>query len=414
MSDVVKLYDAIDGRRVDFPLLKQTMRGKPLVYLDTAASAQKPQQVIDAVANFYQHDNANVHRGLYELGERATAAYESTRQTLKQFINAQHNHEIILTAGTTAAINLVAQSFGRTFIQSGDEIIISGMEHHSNIVPWQMLCEQTGAQLKIIPVLEDGSLDLDAYTKMLSKKVKLVSVVHVSNVLGTINPVKDMIAMAHTLDIPVLLDGAQAAPHMPVDMHDLDCDFFVFSAQKMYGPTGVGVLYGKEKWLEQMPPYQGGGEMIRRVSFEKTEYNVLPYKFEAGTPNIAGVVGFDAALRYLLDAGLPAIVEHEKSLTDYALKQLQTVSGLKLIGEAASRKGVISFVMDQAHPHDIATILDNEGVALRAGHHCAMPLMERFKVPATVRASFGLYNNKSDIDALIVALRKVEELFPNE
>ncbi len=394
-----------------FPLLQQDAHDKPLVYLDSGATAQKPQCVIDAVAHYYLKNNANVHRGVYDLSQRATDAYEAVRDKVVKFINAKSRAEIIFTKGTTDAINLVAASFGALNIGKGDEILISTMEHHSNIVPWQLLCERTGATLKVIPIFDDGTLDLEAFKKLLSERTKLLGLIHVSNVLGTVNPVKEMTALARQYNIPVLLDGAQAVPHMQVDVQALDCDFYVFSSHKMYGPTGVGVLYGKEKWLEKMPPYQGGGDMIRQVSFEKTEYNTLPYKFEAGTPNMAGVVGFGRAIDFITMIGFEKIAAHEDALTDYAEKALRNIPGVRIIGEAADKVGVFSFVMEQAHPHDIGTILDSEGVAIRVGHHCAMPLMTRFNLPATARASFGLYNEKEDIDALVKGIHKVVELF---
>ena len=395
----------------DFPLLKQTAHGKPLVYLDSGATAQKPQAVIDVVKHYYQHDNANVHRGLYGLSERATKAYEDARQKIKEFINAKHVHEIIFTRGTTEAINLVAYSFGALQVKQGDEIIISAMEHHSNIVPWQILCERTGATLKIIPVKDDGSLDLEQYKTLMTERTKLVGLVHVSNVLGTVNPVKEIIKMAHQNNIPVLLDGAQAIPHMRIDVQDLDCDFYAFSSHKLYGPTGVGVLHGKSKWLDAMPPYQSGGDMIRRVSFAKTEYNVLPYKFEAGTPNMAGVIGLGAAIDYVNLIGFDKIAKHEVALTKYTNEVLQNIPGLRIIGTTPNKIGVISFVMEQAHPHDISTILDSEGIAIRAGHHCAMPLMERFKVPATARVSFAFYNTKQELEPLVQGLYQVKKIF---
>lgn len=397
--------------RKDFPLLKQKVHGKPLAYLDSGATSQKPQAVIDVVDYYYKHDNANVHRGIYSLSERATVAYEAVRQKVKDFINAPHLHEIIFTRGTTDAINLVASSFGLLKIKAGDEIIISAMEHHSNIVPWQILCERTGATLKVIPVNDDGSLDLEHYESLMSDKTQLVSLAHMSNVLGTINPVKQMIKIAHQHDIPVLLDGAQAVSHMHVDVQDLDCDFYAFSSHKLYGPTGAGILYGKSKWLDQMPPYQSGGAMISRVSFSKTEYTVLPQKFEAGTPNMAGIIGMGAAIDYVNNIGFEAIAAHESALTHYASELLQQIPGLRIIGNVPNKAAVISFVMEQAHSHDIATILDHEGIAIRAGHHCAMPLMERFNVAATARVSFGVYNNKQEVDRLVAGLHKVIALF---
>lgn len=411
MSDLVASRFDVQHIADDFPILKQDVAGHPLVYLDSAASAQKPQSVIDAVSHYYSHDHANVHRGVYELSQRATMAYESARQMVRHFINAQHDHEIVFTKGTTEAINLVANSFGQAFIKAGDEIILTTMEHHSNIVPWQLLCERTGAVIKVVRVNDDGTLDLAHYRELLTEKTKLVAVIHVSNVLGTVNPVKDMIALAHQQEIPVLLDAAQSVPHMSVDVQDLDCDFLTFSSHKLYGPTGTGVLYAKEQWLEVMPPYQGGGDMIRSVSFERSDYNVLPYKFEAGTPNMAGVIGMAAAIDYLNHIGMNRISEHEQALLSYAKKALDKIPGLKIIGTAKEKIGVISFVMDVAHPHDIGTILDNEGVAIRVGHHCAMPLMKRFELAATARASFGIYNSENDVDRLIAALYKVREIF---
>lgn len=400
-----------ENYRNDFPILRQKIHGKPLVYLDSSATSQKPQQVITALQNYYEQDNANIHRSVYELGTRATRAYEKTRVRVKEFINAKHAHEIIFVGGTTDGINLVAQSYGRANFEKGDEIIISTMEHHSNIVPWQMLCEQMGLTLRVIPITDAGEIDLDAYQKLFSPRTKFVSVVHASNVLGTINPIKKMIQIAHTHHVPVLVDGAQALPHLPVDVQELDCDFYAFSAHKAYGPTGLGILYGKTDLLEKMPPYQGGGDMIETVTFEKSTYNKLPFKFEAGTPNIAGVIGFNAAIDYLQAVGMKNIATHEQELLKYATLKLQEIPDLRIIGTAKEKLGVISFVMGDVHPHDIGTILDHEGIAVRVGHHCAMPLMERFKVPATVRASFGIYNTKEDIDALVVGLSQVKRLF---
>lgn len=398
--------------RADFPILQQQVHGdKPLAYLDSGASTQKPQVVIDALSHFYQQDYANVHRGVYQLSERATNLFESSRETVRQFINAPHTHEIIFTKGTTDAINLVASSFGRAFVQAGDEIIVSVMEHHSNIVPWQIMCDTVGATLRVIPMDERGVLDLTAYEQLLSSRTKLVAIIHASNVLGTINPVKKITAMAHDQGAAVLVDGAQAVAHLPVDVQDLDCDFYVFSGHKLYGPTGVGVLYGKADWLDRMPPYQSGGDMISRVSFEKTDYNVLPYKFEAGTPPIAGVIGLSAAINYLQQFDWSSIINHELELLTYLQSALGSVPGLRIIGTAPDKIGVASFVLDQVHPHDVGTILDSEGVAIRAGHHCAMPLIERLGVPATVRASLGIYNNTSDIDRLMIGLEAVLRLF---
>lgn len=395
----------------DFPILQQKIHGKPLIYLDSAASTQKPQIVIESIRNYYCRDHANVHRGVHTLSERATCAYENARESVQKFLNAKESCEIIFTRGSTESINLVASSFGRLGIKEGDEILISEMEHHANIVPWQTLCQQTGAQLKVIPLHDDGSLDIDCYARLLNSRTRLVALIHISNVLGTINPVKQMIKMAHEQQIPVLLDGAQAVAHLPVDVQDLDCDFYVFSGHKLYGPTGIGILYGKRRWLEQMPPYQSGGAMIKRVSFAKTEFADLPYKFEAGTPHIAGAVGLSAAIEYLKKIGFSNIQQHEKELTLYADQQLRTVPGLRLIGDAPGKAGVFSFVMSQAHPHDIATILDSDGIAMRAGHHCAMPLMERFDVPATVRLSLGIYNSAEDINCAVESLRRVIKVF---
>lgn len=395
----------------DFPLLAKTMRGKPLVYLDSSASSQKPSCVIDAMTHYYENDNANIHRGVYELSERATRAFEKTREHVKNFIHAKNAHEIIFTRGTTEGINLVAQSYGRSQLKEGDEILISAMEHHSNIVPWQLVAEDRGARVNVIPISDSGEIDLDAYRKRISAKTKIIAVSHASNVLGTINPIKDIAAIAHEHGIPVLVDGAQALPHLPVDVEALDVDFYAFSAHKAYGPTGVGVLYGKTELLEKMPPYQGGGDMIQTVSFEKSTYNTLPFKFEAGTPDIAGVIAFDAALSYLEKIGIDTIVRHEKELLDYATEKLLSIPEIKIIGTAKNKVGVISFVLKDIHPHDIATVLDQNGIAVRAGHHCAMPLMQRFNIPACTRASFGIYNTTDDIDALILGLKSVRELF---
>jgi cysteine desulfurase/selenocysteine lyase len=397
--------------RADFPILNQSIHGKPLVYLDSSATSQKPQHVISVLQKYYEQDNANVHRGVYTLSERATRAYEKTREKVREFINAKQTNEIIFVNGTTEGINLVAQSFGRSQFQAGDEVIISAMEHHSNIVPWQMLRDQCGIVLRVIPIFDSGELDLTAYQNLFSDRTKLVAVAHASNMLGTINPIKEMIAFAHQRQVPVLVDGAQAFPHVPVDVQELDCDFYVFSAHKAYGPTGLGVLYGKEKILETMPPYQGGGYMIETVSFDKTTYNTLPYKFEAGTPNISAVIGFHAALEYMQQIGMHDIAAHEQELLHYATEQLAAISGLTILGNAKQKVGVISFVLKDVHPHDIGTVLDHQGIAVRAGHHCAMPLMERYQVPATVRASFGVYNTREDIDVLVAGLHEVKRLF---
>jgi cysteine desulfurase / selenocysteine lyase len=397
--------------RADFPLLKQTNRGKPLIYLDSSATNQKPQYVIDAINHYYCHDNANIHRGIYELSERTTQNFENVRTNIQQFINAAHAHEIIFVRGTTEAINLVAQSYGRSHLKPHDEIILSAMEHHSNIVPWQLLSEQVGARLRIIPITDEGDIDLAEYEKLFSERTKIVAFTHASNALGTVNPVKEMARIAHANNVPVLVDGAQAFPHMPIDVQDLDCDFYAFSSHKAYGPTGIGVLYGKQDYLEKMPPYQGGGDMIESVSFTHTTFNKLPFKFEAGTPDIAGVIGFNAALDYLKKIGMENIAEHEQALLAYAAKKLSAIPGLKIIGTAKQKVGVISFVLDGIHPHDIGTVLDDHGIAIRAGHHCAMPVMERFKVPATVRASFGLYNTEADVDALVNGIEAAQRLF---
>jgi cysteine desulfurase/selenocysteine lyase len=395
----------------DFPILNQTIHGKPLVFLDSAASSQKPKSVIDAISHYYLNDHANVHRGVYELSARATKLFENVRIQVKDFINAKYSHEIIFVRGTTDGINLVASSFGQAYIKADDEIIISAMEHHSNIVPWQLLCERTGAKLKVIPIFDNGELDIEAYKNLFTTKTKIVAVVHASNVLGTINPIKEMVKIAHSNNVPVLVDGAQAFPHMPVDMQDLDCDFYVLSSHKAYGPTGVGVLYGKEKWLNAMPPYQGGGDMIETVAFSHSTYNQLPYKFEAGTPNIADVIGFGSALTYLKTIGMQNVFSHEQELLAYAIKCLSTIPDLRFIGTAKQKVGAISFVLDNIHPHDIGTVLDHEGIAIRAGHHCAMPLMERFKIPACSRASIGIYNDEHDIDVLVEGLNSVKRMF---
>lgn len=392
----------------DFPILQQKIHGKPLVFLDSAASSQKPSCVIQAIEQYYQQDHANIHRGVYELSERATEAYENGRKIIQEFIHAAHAHEIIFVRGTTEAINLVAQSYGRSEFKAGDEIIVSTMEHHSNIVPWQMLQDQV---LRVIPVTDSGEIDLVAYEKLFTSRTKMVAITHASNVLGTINPIQEMVKIAHAHQVLVLVDGAQAFPHLPVNVQELDCDFYAFSSHKAYGPTGLGVLYGKSALLEKMPPYQGGGDMIERVSFEKTTYAKCPNKFEAGTPHIAGVVGFAKAIQYMQIIGMKNIVEHEQALLKMATAKLLEVPGLRVIGTAKHKVGVISFVLADIHPHDIGTILDHEGVAVRAGHHCAMPLMERFAVPATVRASFGVYNTEDDIDALIQGLHVAKRLF---
>jgi len=396
--------------RQDFPALSQSVHGKPLVYLDMAATAQKPQPVVDAIAQYYRHDTANVHRSNHSLGGRATAAYESVREQVRAFINARSTKEVIFLRGTTEAINLVASSFGRSQFQPGDEVIISAMEHHANIVPWQMLRDEIGIVIKVIPMNEHAELDLTTYKSLFSPKTKLVAFAHISNALGTINPAKEIVAIAHSHQVPVLVDGAQSVVHGAVDVQDLDCDFFAFSGHKMYGPTGIGVLYAKEALLDKMPPYQGGGDMIEHVSFEKTTYNELPYKFEAGTPNISGTIGLGAAILYMQTLGLDSIRDYERKLLHYATEKLTKFPGLRIVGAAKHKAPLISFVLDCAHASDVATLLDRYGVAVRAGHHCAMPALAQFNVPATVRVSFALYNTFEEIDALIDALYKVKQL----
>jgi len=401
----------VDRIRSDFPGLHQTIKGKPLVYLDNAASTQKPQQVIDAISGFYAHDYANIHRGVHELSERATRAYESARLKVQAFMGAASEREIIFLRGTTEGINLVAESYGRAHVGEGDEVLITTMEHHSNIVPWQMLCERSGAKLKVVPINDRGELEMDELEKLLGAKTKIVAVGHVSNALGTINPIRTIIELAHAQGVPVLIDGAQAAPHIKIDVRELDCDFYTISGHKMFGPTGIGALYAKEAILEKMPPYQGGGDMISSVSFEKTTYNRLPFRFEAGTPNIAGTVGLGAAIDYVNDLGFDQIIAHEDELLRYGTDALSTIEGLKIIGTAEHKAGILSFVMDQAHPHDIGTILDEQGIAVRTGHHCAQPVMQRFQIPATARASLAFYNTKEDIDALVKGIDRVIEVF---
>ena len=401
----------INRIRADFPILRQHVRGKPLVYLDNAATSQKPQAVIDAVTRFYTAENANIHRGVHFLSERATEAYDQVREKVARFVNAASSREIIFTKGTTEGINLVAQSYGRSHLQAGDDIVITAMEHHSNIVPWQLLCEQTGAVLRAAPINDDGELDVPAFEKMLGDRTRLVAVVHVSNALGTINPVKRLVALAHARGIPVLVDGAQAVPHLTVDVQDLDCDFFVFSSHKLFGPTGVGVLYGREALLERMPPYQGGGDMIATVTLQRSTWAPLPAKFEAGTPMIAQVIGFGAALDYVAGVGLDKIAGWEQELLSYATAKISAIEGVRLIGTAREKASVVGFVMAGVHPHDIGTILDDDGIAIRAGHHCAQPVMLRFGVPATARASFAFYNTKAEVDALEGALLTVRKMF---
>jgi cysteine desulfurase/selenocysteine lyase len=414
MSPTVSLAPAafdVQAIRCDFPILRERVHDKPLVYLDNAATTQKPRRVIDRLNAFYRRENANVHRGVHLLSERATDAYEDARRTVCRFLNAADPKEIVFVRGTTEAINLVAQSYGRTHVGSGDEIVITTMEHHSNIVPWQIVCEQTGARLRVAPMTDDGDIDLDAYEALLSARTKIVAVVHVSNALGTINPIAEIVRIAHAGGIPVLVDGAQAVAHMPVDVRALDCDFYAFSGHKVFGPTGIGVLYARASLLDAMPPYQGGGDMISAVTFERTLYNVPPYKFEAGTPDIAGAIGLAAALQYVEAIGLDHVRAHEHELLAYGTAALSQVPGLRLTGTAAHKAGILAFVLEGVHPHDIGTILDREGVAIRTGHHCCQPLMDRLGVPATARASLALYNTREEVDALARALDKVREVF---
>ncbi len=403
-------YD-VEKVRSDFPALHQTIYdGQPLVYLDNAASAQKPQRVIDRLMAYYSWEHSNVHRGVHHLSQIATEAYEEARAQIARFINAPNPHQIIYTRGATEAINLVAASYGRSHVGEGDEVVISAMEHHSNIVPWQMLCQEKGATLRVIPVNDRGELIMEAYERLLSDRTKLVAFVHVSNSLGTVNPVRRMIEAAHQRDIPVLIDGAQAVQHMTVDVQALDCDFYCFSGHKMFGPTGIGILYGKEALLEAMPPYQGGGDMIETVTFERTTYGALPHKFEAGTPHIAGAIGLAEAVAYLQDLGLDAIARYEHHVLAYAHERLQEIDDLRLIGTAAEKASVVSFLVGTIHPYDAGTILDRLGIAVRTGHHCTMPLMQRFGLPGTVRASFALYNTREEVDKLVEGLHKVKKL----
>ena len=402
---------AIAECRQDFPALHQDVNAHSIVYLDSAASAQQPTSVIEAVANYQGHDHANVHRGVHTLSHRATDAYEGARDRIQSFINAPSRNEIILTSGTTESINLVAQSFCRPRLKAGEKVLITHLEHHSNIVPWQLLCEQSGAKLVVVPINSSGEVDVDAFDQLLTDDVRMISVAHVSNALGTINPVSDIVNKAKSRGIPVMIDGAQAVPHMQVDVQALDCDFYAFSAHKMFGPTGTGVLFGREALLDAMPPYQGGGDMILEVSFDGTIYNELPYKFEAGTPNISGVIGFGAAVDYLQSVGLSHIAEHEEKLLAYMTRELEKIDGIRLIGTAARKASVQSFLVDDIHPHDLGTILDHQGVAIRTGHHCAMPVMDFFGVPGTARASLALYNNRDDVDRLVEAVGKARQIF---
>ena len=410
---LIQPYRSFDPENVrrDFPILSRRVHGKPLIYFDTASSAQRPLAVIEAVDNFYREHNANVHRGVHSLSQEATDLYEGGRNKLSKFINAPSRREVIFTRGTTESINLVAQSFLRPTLRPGDEILVTQMEHHANIVPWQLLCEQTGASLKVVPINQRGELQVDVLEAMLSERVKLLGIVHISNALGTVNPVAEICRMAKRFEIPVLVDGAQAMPHSPVDVQALGCDFYCLSGHKMYGPTGIGALWAHEATLDAMPPWQGGGEMISRVTFEKTTWNELPAKFEAGTPHIAGGVGLGAAIDYLSAFDMTEVTSHENGVLEYATSCLGEIEGLRIIGTAREKAGVISFTLDDIHPHDLGTIIDHHGIALRTGHHCAMPLMQFFNVPATARVSFGLYNTKSEVDALVVALHKTREMF---
>lgn len=401
----------VEALRRDFPILSNAVRGKPLVYLDNAATTQKPRQVIDALNDYYRRYNSNIHRGVHTLSEQATGAYETARGKIRTFINAASDKEVIFTRGTTEGINLVAQSYGRSRLSAGDEIIVSEMEHHSNIVPWQLLREQTGAKLKVIPINDAGELMMDEYAKLLSDKTRIVAVAHVSNALGTVNPVAALARLAREAGAVVVLDGAQAAAHEKIDVQALDCDFYAFSGHKLFGPTGIGALYGKQALLEDMPPYQGGGDMIKMVTFAKTLYNDLPYKFEAGTPYIAGVIGLGAAVDYVNEVGMERIADYEQALSQYAAAEVGAIAGVRLIGTAKERAGALSFVVDGIHPHDLGTLLDHEGIAIRAGHHCAMPVMERFKIPATARASFAFYNTFEEVDKLTAAIHKAISVF---
>lgn len=401
----------VERIRADFPILKLQVENKPLVYLDNAASSQMPQQVIDRIVRYQTTQHANIHRAVHYLSETATHEYEIARRTLQKFINAKEDREIIFTSGTTEAINLVMHGYGRKFIKAGDEIILTTLEHHSNIVPWQMLCEETGAKIRVVPINDAGELIIEEYEALFNERTKFVGVVHISNALGTINPVKHMIAFAHARGVPVLVDGAQAAPHLTVDVQDLDCDFYAYSGHKLCGPTGIGMLYGKAKHLEAMQPYKGGGDMILSVTFEKTTYNTIPFKFEAGTPPIMAAIALGAAIDYLQDIGMEKIAAHEHALLEYATAQINDMPGVRIIGTAKNKASVISFALDGVHPHDIGSLLNQEGVAVRTGHHCAQPVMNRYRVPATSRASFAFYNTMAEVDALIAGIRTVQKVF---
>ncbi len=400
----------VQAIRSQFPILDISVNGAPLVYLDNAATTQKPLVVIDAISDYYKTLNSNIHRGVHFLSQKATDAYEVSRRKVQAFINARHEHEVIITKGTTDGINLVADTFARGFLKAGDEILITGMEHHSNIVPWQMACESKGAILKVVPVTDSGELDMEAFDQLLTEKVKMVAFTYVSNALGTVNPIREMIAKAHALNIPVMVDAAQGIQHLRIDVQELDCEFMVFSSHKMYGPTGVGVLYGKEEWLNKLPPYQGGGDMIKTVTFEKTIYNELPFKFEAGTPNIEAGICLGNAIDFMNEIGIDNIAAHEHQLLQYATAQVKELDGIRFIGTAADKASVLSFLVDGAHPYDVGVLLDKQGVAVRTGHHCAQPLMDRFKIPGTVRASFAVYNTIEDIDRFVTALKRAIQM----
>ncbi len=396
--------------RAEFPILEQEVNGKPLIYFDNAASSQKPREVVEAIKRYYEHDHANVHRGVHHLSQRATDQFEAVRKKAQAFMNAAHDHEIIFTRGVTESINLIASSFGKTYIEEGDEILISAMEHHSNIVPWQMLCQEWGAELKVIPIDEEGNLIMERFDELLSGKTKLVAVNHVSNTLGTVNPIREIIEKAHKVAAAVLIDGAQSAPHIKIDVQDLDADFYCISSHKMYGPTGIGVLYGKEQWLNEMVPYHGGGEMIETVTFEETTYNGLPFKFEAGTPNIADTIAFGAAIDFIERIGIEVIAHWERELHNHAVAQMAEIEGMRFVGTAAEKAGVISFLVGDIHPYDLGAILDQQGIAVRTGHHCTQPLMDRYQIPGTVRASFAVYNTKQEVDDFVKALKKAVTL----
>jgi len=401
----------IEDIRKDFPILEQKVYNKPLVYFDNAATSQKPKQVIDTLSNYYSTINSNVHRGVHYLSQQATDAFEQTREHIQKYINAKNSHEIIITKGATDSINLVTNSFGKKYLKKDDEVIISALEHHANIVPWQMICKEQGAKLRVIPMNDEGELLLDEFENIISEKTKIVAVGHVSNALGIINPVEEIIEIAHKHNIPVMLDGAQGIVHKKVDVQELDCDFYCFSSHKFYGPMGVGILYGKEKYLEKMPPYQTGGEMIKKVTFKKTTFNDLPYKFETGTPNVADVIGFDAALNYIEHIGIDNIEKYETELLQYATDKLKSINGVKIYGEGLPKAGVISFNLIGIHPYDAGTIIDHFGIAVRTGNHCAQPIMDRLDIPGTIRASFAFYNTKEEVDRLVIALEKVKEMF---